>query len=158
MMNTNNAYFEELKRLGHEFEAARVERKNRKQQIIDTLGWDSDELKAWYEEDKAARFPFESGVSKAYRAWAQSLSRKEDEVEMDDFLWEKEVADFIDALRKAGIETFVYTNQSTAVMENLHQFAAAGCRMQGLCTITRQETRWGDEESIEVMGIRFTVN
>ena len=30
MMNTNNAYFEELKRLGHEFEAARVERKNRK--------------------------------------------------------------------------------------------------------------------------------
>ena len=157
MMNTNNAYFEELKRLGHEFEAARVERKNRKQQIIDTYGWDSEELKAWYAEDAAAKFPFESGVSKAYRAWAQSLSRKEDEVEMDDFLWEKEVADFIGALREAGIETFVYTNQSTAVMENLHQFAAAGCTMQGLCTITRKETRWGDEESYEVMGIRFSL-
>ena len=38
---------------------------------------------------------------------------------MDDFLWEKEVTDFIETLRKAGIETFVYTNQSTAVMENL---------------------------------------
>ena len=158
MMNTTNTYFEELKRIGHEWETARVERKARKQQIIDTLGWDSDELKAWYEEDAAAKFPFESGVSKAYRAWAQSLSRKEDELEMDDFLWDKEVADFIEALRSAGIETFVYTNQSTAVMENLHAFAAQGCTMIGLCTITRQETRWGDEEPTEVMGIRFKVN
>ena len=158
MMSANNTYFENLKQIGHEWEAARVERKNRKQQIIDTLGWDSDELKAWYEEDAAAKFPFESGVSKAYRAWAQSLSRKEDELEMDDFLWDKEVADFIEALRSAGIETFVYTNQSTAVMENLHAFAAQGCTMMGLCTITRQETRWGDEEPTEVMGIRFRIS
>ena len=158
MMSKNNAYFENLKRIGHDWEAARIERQARKQQIIDTLGWDSDELKAWYEEDAAAKFPFESGVSKAYRAWAQSLSRKEDELEMDDFLWDKEVADFIEALRSAGIETFVYTNQSTAVMENLHAFAAHGCTMTGLCTITRQESRWGDEEPYEVQGIRFRVN
>ena len=158
MMSKNNTYFENLKRIGHDWEAARTERQSRKQRIIDTLGWDSDELKAWYEEDAAAKFPFESGVSKAYRAWAQSLSRKEDELEMDDFLWDKEVADFIEALRSAGIETFVYTNQSTAVMENLHAFAAQGCTMMGLCTITRQETRWGDEEPTEVMGIRFRIS
>ena len=158
MMNANNTYFENLKRIGHEWEAARTERQSRKQRIIDTLGWDSDELKAWYEEDAAAKFPFESGVSKAYRAWAQSLSRKEDELEMDDFLWDKEIKDFIEALRSAGIETFVYTNQSTAVMENLHAFAAQGCTMMGLCTITRQETRWGDEEPTEVMGIRFRIS
>ena len=154
----NNTYFEELKRIGHEWEAARVERQARKQQIIDTLGWDSDELKAWYAEDDAAKFPFESGVSKAYRAWATSNSRQEAELEMDDFLWDKEVRDFIDTLRKAGIETFVYTNQSTAVMENLHAFAAEGCTILGLCTITRRENRWGDEEPYEVMGIRFSLS
>lgn len=158
MMNTNNSYFEEMKRIGYAWEEARVERKKRKQQIIDTLGWDSEELKAWYEEDKAAAFPFPQGASKAYRAWAGSISRKQDEVEMDDFLWEKEVHDFIDTLRRAGIQTFVYTNQSTAVMENLHAFAAEGCTMDGLCTITRHEDRWGDEEPTEVMGIRFSVN
>ena len=158
MMNASNTYFENLKRICHEWEAARAERKARKQKIVDTLGWDSDELKAWYEEDAAAKFPFESGVSKAYRAWAQSLSRKEDELEMDDFLWEKEVGDFVEALRSAGITSFIYTNQSTAVMENLRQLAAAGCTMEGLCTITRHETRWGDEEPTEVMGIRFNLN
>ena len=129
MLNRENAFFENLKRLGHEYEAARVERQQRKQQIIDTLGWDSPELKAWYEEDAAAKFPFEQGACKAYRAWASSISRKEDELEMDDFLWDKEVADFVNTLRSAGIKTFVYTNQSTAVMENLHAFAAQGCTM-----------------------------
>ena len=147
-----------LKRIGHEYEAARVERQARKQQIIDTRGWDSDELRAWYAEDQAAKFPFEQGACKAYRAWASSISRKEAELEMDDFLWEKEVRDFVEALRSAGIETFVYTNQSTAVMENLHAFAAEGCTMMGLCTITRQETRWGDEEPYEVQGIRFSLS
>ena len=158
MLNRENAYFENLKRLGHEYEAARAERQARKQQIIDTLGWDSPELKAWYEEDAAAKFPFEQGACKAYRAWASSISRKEDELEMDDFLWDKEVADFIGTLREAGIGTFVYTNQSTAVMENLHAFAAQGCTMTGLCTITRQESRWGDEEPYEVQGIRFSLS
>ena len=158
MLSRENAYFENLKQIGHAWEEAREERQSRKQPIIDTYGWDSPELKAWYEEDAAAKFPFESGTTKAYRAWAQSLSRKEDELEMDDFLWDKEVADFIDAIKSAGITSFVYTNQSTAVMENLHAFAAQGCTMTGLCTITRQETRWGDEEPTEIMGIRFTLN
>jgi len=157
-MLTNNTYFENLKRIGHEYEAARVERQARKQQIIDTLGWDSEELKAWYAEDQAAKFPFEQGACKAYRAWATSISRQEDELEMDDFLWDKEVSDFIETLRSAGIETFVYTNQSTAVMENLHAFAAAGCTMTGLCTITRRENRWGEEEPYEVQGIRFSLS
>ena len=157
MMNTNNTYFDNLYRIGCEYEAARVERQARKQQIIDTLGWDSEELKAWYEEDKAAKFPFSQGISKAFRAWKTSIQRSEDEVEMDDFLWESEVHDFVEALREAGFQTFVYTNQSTAVMENLHQLAAEGCRLEGLCTITRKENRWGEEEPYEVQGIRFSL-
>ena len=158
MMNRDNAYFNEMKRIGCAFEDDRQKRKARKQEIIDTLGWDSEELKAWYEEDAAKQFPFSQGASKAYRAWDMSLRRQETELEMDDFLWEREVADFIDTLRKADITSFVYTNQSTAVMENLHQFAAQGCVMDGLCTITRRESRWGDEEPTQVMGIRIRLN
>ena len=106
MLNRNNTYFENLKRIGHEYEAARAERQARKQPIIDTYGWDSEELKAWYAEEEAAKFPFAAGTTKAYRAWAQSLRRQEDEVELDDFLWASEVTDFVEALREAGIATF----------------------------------------------------
>lgn len=158
MLNRNNAFFENMKRIGHAWEDARVERQQRKRRIIEEKGWDSDELKAWSKEDAAARFPFKQGTCKAYRAWASSISRRENELEMDDFLWNKEVADFLKALRSAGIETFVYTNQSTALMENLHAFVEQGCTMTGLCTITRQETRWGYEEPTEVMGIRFRLD
>ena len=94
-MNANNTYFENLKRIGHEYEERRAAHESKKQHIIDTYGWDSEELKNWYAEKEAMTFPFEQGACKAYRAWAQSISRKEDELEMDDFLWEREVKDFI---------------------------------------------------------------
>lgn len=157
MIERENAYFETIRQIGHDHEEKRVERQERKKQIIATYGWESKELEAWYDEDSKITYPIPQGVCKAYRAWMSSISRQEDEVEMDDFLWEKDVQDFVDAFRAAGIKTFVFTNQSTAVMENLHQFAAAGCRMEGLCTITRQEKRWRNEGPVEVQGIRFSL-
>ena len=157
MMNKENVYFEEFRRTCIEFEEIRAAHESKKQKIIDTCGWDSEELKNWYAEAEAIKFPFESGASKAYRAWAGSIEKQEDEVEMTDFLWNREVRDFVETLRKAGIETFVYTNTSSAVMENLHAFATEGCTMSELCTITRRESRWGDEVETNVQGIRFKV-
>ena len=54
----------------------------------------------------------------------------------------------------AGIETFIYTGHSTALMENIHQLAAEGCTMTGLYKAEHEE-RWG---TTTVMGIRFSVN
>ena len=156
MMNRDNAVFTEMKRIGHEWEEQRAAHQAKKQDIIDTFGWDSVELKAWYDEKEANKFPFTSGQSKAYRAWAESLSRRQDEMEMSDFLFDTEVHDFIETLRRAGIDTFVYTNTSTAVMENIHAFNAEGYRLDELCSVTRHEDRWGTEEPYTVQGIRFT--
>ena len=150
----SNTYFEELERIGSEFMARREEHKAKKQGIIDTCGWDSEELKAWYAEEERMKFPYSEGACKAFRAWKYNEG---DEMVFEDFVWEKEAHDFIDTLRKAGIDTFVITNTSTALMENLHWFAAEGCTMQGLCTITKKENRWGEEKEEQVMGIRFKV-
>ncbi len=157
-MKNANTYFEKLEKIGHDFEEKRAAHEAKKQTIIDTCGWDSPELKTWYAEKGAMKFPISQGACKAYRAWKNSIRRNEYELEMDDFLWDKEVTNFIEALREAGIKTFVYTNQSTSVMENLHAFAANGCTMTGLCTITRREDRYGEDEDYEVQGIRFTLN
>ena len=77
-------------------------------------------------------FPYTQGACKAYRAWAASVERGNEEPELDDFLWEREVSDFIATLRTAGIESFTITDRSTGLMENLHALAAEGCTMEGL--------------------------
>ena len=152
----NNTYFDELTRIGREWEERHAAHKALKQEIIDTKGWDSEELKAWYAEEEQMKFPYSQGACKAYRAWKYSDG---DEVQMDDFCWEgDETHDFIDTLRKAGIATFVLTNQSTGLMANLHGFVAEGCEMMGLCTITKREKRWGEEQDEQIPGIRFKVN
>ena len=116
-----------------------------------------DEMKrparAW---DKPSDFPYTSGAMKALYAWESSIGYGENEFEMDNFTWSRENHDFIETLRKAGIKTFVVTNSGTSLMENLHDYAAEGCTMTGLCKITRHD-RWSDETT-EVQGIRFKVN
>ncbi len=152
-----NTYFEQLRKAGEAWDKAKQERKERKERIIEEFGWDSEEYKAWKEENEKIKFPFPSGEVKACRAYRMSSENKQDELEMSDFLWEHEVSDFVKALRKAGIESFVYTNESTACMENLHAFATEGCTLLGLATISR-ESRWEDEEATKVKGIRFTLS
>ena len=155
-MTTNN-YFEELRKIGEAFDEKRRAHEEKKQHLIDTYGWDSEEVKTWYREKEEMKYPISEGACKAFRAFRMSNEHNSSEFEMEDFLWEREVEDFIDALRKAGITTFAYTNQSTAVMENIHAFAKAGCTLTGLCTVKRQERRWGDDEITEYPGIRFEI-
>ena len=103
-----NTYFEELDRIARDFEQKHEAHKALKQGIIDEKGWDSEELKAWYkEEEETFQYPISAGACKAYRAWRYSDT---DEVIMDDFTWERERHDFIDTLRKAGIQILVVTN------------------------------------------------
>ena len=109
--------------------------------------------RAW---DKTSDFPYTSGAMKALYAWESSIGYGENELEMNEFTWSRENHDFIETLRKAGIKTFVVTNSGTSLLENLHAYAAEGCTMIGLCTITRHD-RWSDETT-EVQGIRFKVN
>ena len=80
--------------------------------------------RAW---DKTSDFPYTSGAMKALYAWESSIGYGENELEMNDFNWQRDIHDFIETLRKAGIKTFVVTNSGTSLLENLHGYAAEGC-------------------------------
>ncbi|OLR55058.1 hypothetical protein BHK98_02630 [Hornefia porci] len=157
MLKKENAHFDNLMEIARVYDEAKKAHEAKKQEIIDTYSWDSEELKGWYAEKAYMTFPISQGACKAYRAFCESIEHENEELQMDDFLWESEVEDFVSCLKEAGIGTFVYTNQSTAVMENLHGFAAAGCKMDGLCTIKRWERRFGENREKEILGIHFTV-
>ena len=152
----NNTYFENLEKFAHAYGKKLHDHETLKQGIVDAYGWDSDELKAWYAEKKAIEEtnPYGMGAHRAYRAWKDSES---DELEFSDFCWEKDIPEFISTLRQAGIKTFVVTNQSTALMENIHGFIREGCTLEGACILTRKSHRWGIEEEEQVQGLRFAL-
>ena len=157
MLNRENEYFENMLKIGEAYDIIQKAHEEKKIRILEEYGWDSEELKAWYEEKEKMTYPVPQGACKAYRAWKQTVEKEEDEVAMDDFLWDREVADFIDALRQAGMTSFIYTNQSTAMMENLHAFEAEGCKMEGLTKIKRNAYRFGADREELIPGVRFSL-
>lgn len=89
----------------------------------------------------------DEGVRAAYGMWADGRkefeSRKRPGItflsyEMNSFLWTRDVPTFILTLREAGIKHFVFTNTSTALMEDLHAFEQEGCEINGLATETEK--------------------
>lgn len=151
-----NEYFEKLLETGSEFAKKQQAHKEKKQGIIDQFGWDSEELKAWYEEEEALKWPYSAGVSKAVRAWLYGEHR-DGYIQMDDFLWENEVHDFIETLRKAGIRGFIFTNSSTALMENIHWFADEECILCGTYVLEKKENRFGRDRVEQIKGLAFEV-
>lgn len=145
-----NAYFDGMYRTGCEWQKRHKEYEEARKQIIETKGWDSPELETLKDEP----CPISQGEGKALRAYRFS---KGEELMLDTFLWDRERADFIEALRKAGLETFVTVDHSTGLMEDIHGFIDLGCTMHGPCKITQQVDRWGGEEEEKLLGLRFRV-
>lgn len=153
MTSMTNRYFEELYRLGCEYQKAKEAREEEKREIIDTKGWDSEEYKAWREREEGIRFPLNGGQQRAFQAWRYTKENDLETFTMNDFIWDKDVADFAEALRQAGISEFLYTNQSTAVMDNIHDLEANGFRMAGLATF--EKAGWWKDEKETVRALRF---
>ena len=145
---TPNTYFDEMYRTGCEWQKRHRGYEERRKQIIETHGWDSPEMESLKEEP----CPISQGAGKALRAYRYSQG---EEMLLDTFLWDRERADFIDALRKAGIQTFVTVDHSTGLMEDIHGFIDLGCTLDGPCKITQKVDRWGEPTTEELLGLRF---
>lgn len=85
-----------------------------------------------------------SGQASAVQMWANGKkgfrtrgNRRFTAYEMSGFLWDKDVKDFVKTLIEAGITRFVYTNTSTAVMDNLHLLEEEGCCIRGLAVMEK---------------------
>ena len=160
MIDKNNLFFKEYERICAEWKKAKNEREAEKKRMLNTFGVDSNEFKTWCEEnlseEKIGKFPFPPGTNKAYSAWAASVRYKENEVVMTDLLWKHEITNFVETLRKAGISTFVYADQSSGSIDVMHELVAAGCTIDSLCTITRNHADY--EYTEELNGIRFFIN
>ena len=152
-----NTYFQKMYEVCCEQQKIQNAHEAEKEEIKEKYGWDSQLMKDWYAKDEEIKkaFPYSAGQMKAY--WTYDRNETE-ELEFSDFCWEENIPDFIEALRSAGIKSFVFTNQSTAVMENIHGFIKAGCTMEGACTLEKKSRFFGAEGTEQVLGLRFKIN
>lgn len=156
MTDYTTGYFQMMSDIGHGYEAARVQRKAEKEALMKADDWDG--VKAWNEREKQFPFPFSAGYMKAYRAWQESTENQSSTFEVQDLPWAKDAHDFIACLKEAGITEFAITDRSTALMELLHVLAdEEGCKMTGLCKVTRNENRWGEEGTETYDGILMSI-
>lgn len=151
----NNTFFLNMKVELAKYSMARSAANERKENAVSEYGWDSDEYKAAYDVLQSMKCPVSDGALKAYRAWQQTVENEDETLTLTDFFWEREIHDFVKALRDAGITEFIYTSQSTGLMDDLHGLTAEGCTINEFCTITR-EGIFGSTR--EIKGIRFAVN
>ena len=154
-------YFRKMRETGTEYEKARVQRKAEKDALMKADNWDG--VQAWNEREKSFPFPFSAGGMKAFYAFENSRANKsrvdsESILEVKDLPWDKDAHDFVTTLREAGVTEFAVTDQSTALMRVLHILAyEEGCRMDGLCKVTRSENRWGEDGDEDYDGILMRI-
>lgn len=153
-----NTYFEEMRKTAIAYNEAAAKRKEDRDAMIKADDWDG--VRAFDKrEKKEFPYPFTAGENKALVQYDCSLRNGTDKYEVDDLPWDRELPDFVKALRAAGIQKVVVTDQSTALMEGIYGLTALGCRMTGLHTITREnDHRFGSREPEKKDGIAFEID
>lgn len=146
-----NEYMNKITQMLNDYEreckAFEEEKETKKQELDSNAFWD------WYKDHDKPAYPLTGGQAKAWHMWYWN---EREEMNFDDFVWEKEAKDFIDTLRKAGVKTFTVTNTSTALMENMHWFQQNGCTLLGLCEVESTD-KWELKHAGMKMGVRFAL-
>ena len=155
MLDPNNEVFNSMLRQVRRFEQNRRKRNEDRDNIITLYGADSQEMEQWYREVSQSMYPLSPGSSKALIAWSDSIAQNTEELELSAPLFNAESTDFIRTLRHAGINTFIYTNQSAYTMKNIHAFVNEGCKLLGLYQTKRRKKQAKEMETI--LGIRFEI-
>lgn len=106
------------------------------------MDYTDETMKQMLEDEKEGRLS--QGAASALQMWMNGKkgfhtrgNRRFTAYEMKSFLWDKDVKDFVQTLVKTGITRFVYTNTSTAVMDNLHLLEQEGCCIRGLAVMEK---------------------
>lgn len=106
------------------------------------MDYTDETMKQMLEDEKEGKLS--QGASSALQMWMNGKkgfhtrsNRRFTAYELKNFLWDKEVKDFVQTLVKVGITRFVYTNISTAVMSNLHLLEQEGCCIRGLAAMEK---------------------
>ncbi|MCH4007863.1 MAG: hypothetical protein LKE59_12065 [Eubacterium sp.] len=152
-----NAYFENMYKEISDYQEKKEAIRKQRSKLFDEEKYDEGTtlMKAFEEENK---FPYSDGAMKAYWAYQNVNYRGADCFEVEDLPWPKDMKDFADTLREAGIDAITVTDQSTGLMDGIYGLSANGWKMGSLKIVTRKDDhRFGTDEPERKNGIEFTI-
>lgn len=155
----NTEIFETMKAKSDEYMEKLNALKTAKQIALDTYGRDSDEYSTAYklvsDFQKKNEILYNRGQGIAYRAYNNYKNGLYHVFVIDEFFYNCcDVKSFLDTIREAEIETFVVTNKSSVLMENIHDLVELGCVLEGTCTVM-EYSKYGNSDHL---GLSFRVN
>ena len=152
-----NAYFESMYKEVRSYQEKKEAVRKQRSALYEEEKYDEGTalVKAFEEETP---FPYSDGAMKAYWAYQNLNYRGSDCFEVEDLPWEKDMKDFAETLKDAGINTIVVTDQSTGLMDGIYGLIANGWKMGALKIVTRKDDHhFGTDEPETKKGIEFTI-
>jgi hypothetical protein len=152
-----NTYFEGMYRTVSEYQEKKEAAREQRSRLFEEEKYDEGTalMKAFEEEHP---FPYTDGAMKACWAYQNMNYHGADCFEVEDLPWPKDMKDFADTLKEAGIDTITVTDQSTGLMDGIYGLSANGWKMGALKTVTRKDDhRFGSDEPETKNGIEFTI-
>ena len=113
----------------------------------------NDYFQQMIEENEAGK---KLTTGEAY-AWNFSKGNNSSMFECEDFPSERDMEDFVWALRNAGVDYLAITEQSTALMRIMHQLRELNCKFERFDEITRIKDRFGTVEETKHQAVIFYV-
>lgn len=95
---------------------------------------------------------------KVYRFYEDAVERGNEYIDLNDAIWEKDVADLIQNLRKNGVEHFTFSSIWSGAVEIAWLFTQNCCTLEGLVEINSRFTDTFTGEREKVHGYLFAIH
>lgn len=104
------------------------------------------------------RRPVTHGEEYAAEAWSTGLRYTQGDLPQEPVLYKigpTWVGDFVDAMRRAGIESFFYAGEGHGAFQSMMLFRESGCEFAGFSRVMTDDPLLSDHSNID--GIRFLI-
>ena len=92
-----------------------------------------------------------------YHLFEQARERGNKRLDLNDCLWDSEIADIISAFRANGVEEFTFSSRWSDAVETAWLFLRNGCRLEGLIEINGTSKDFSTGEYEKVHGYLFSL-
>ena len=94
---------------------------------------------------------------RVFQMYEYAQDRGNEYIDLHDVIWDKDVPDLIDRLRKAGIQKFTFSSTWSGTVETAWLFVQNGCKLEGLTEINGTTTAFMSEEYERVPAYVFSI-